>query len=260
MALTEKQKTARNFKAFYEGILPYLNGGGMGMKLLWENPNPTSAFAAQNVALGSSDYDMCVITFRRNKSVDEYTTLLYVKDVKHMESFSIPIASGVNTCYREVSNYDSSTLAFGNGYKGTGTGASVQDNDVMIPYRIYGIKVYNRDVPGKTTLLWSNPDPSSAFAAQNIELANSDYDQLHIVGIRSLSNPFTIDGYVEKGKDGNLSVTQATSGGVKCESRYFTRTNDTKYAVDTGIVASGSTAATSDTSVAIPLYIYGIKF
>lgn len=101
------------------------------IKLLWTNPNPTKAFAAQTVSVnGLSSYDEYEVVYKfystlamlnTHKSKVGYGTLLYIHD------------SG-NTYRRNVT-------ASGNNLTISDVAGSRDDNAYVIPYQIYGIKL-----------------------------------------------------------------------------------------------------------------------
>lgn len=103
--------------------------------------------------------------------------------------------------------------------------------------------------------LWENPSPSSAFSAQTITLASSDYDFLCIL-YRSddIYNSTTIP----KGHSATLNDSFAISSNLIARVRYLNRSSDTAYAVtDCTRVSYGSSTTQNDT--AIPIAIYGFK-
>lgn len=101
------------------------------INLLWTNPNPTSAFAAQTVTVnGLSAYDEYEVLYKfhstlamlnAHKSKVGYGILLYIHD------------SG-NTYRRNVT-------ASGNNLTISDVAGSRDDNAYVVPYQIYGIKL-----------------------------------------------------------------------------------------------------------------------
>lgn len=123
-----------------------LNGAGHRddvndrIKLLWENPNPTSSFAAQTLELDLSDFAAVYITFIISEAYQRCSTHMVPKNES---SYPQRIASvyGSTQCYRDVTVTNTSiTFTTGSYLKfsdsnevTTGTGAGYG-----IPYRIYG--------------------------------------------------------------------------------------------------------------------------
>lgn len=172
MALTSDQITAQNFADFYQMILPYLNGGGFQMKKLWENTDPTQTFAAQDVALSSSDYDLLQIEYIQNTNNGTHKSIIISKGCDaHLDS------SAGYCLYRTMTYTDATHYAVANGKVTTTYGSQdTNNNNVCIPYVIYGIKLYAYDniscvmmsstwEAGETTVEFTDPiiDGDSIF-------------------------------------------------------------------------------------------------
>lgn len=261
MALTPDQIMALNLHDYHQMILPYLNGGGMGMKLLWENSDPTQAMASgAEINLSSNDYDLLILIPKQHKDTsDALPAVIAPKGFGFRITQTNASSSGASAFYRLVSYITDVKYTVGDCSAATGTSASAVSNNQLIPYRIYGIKIYNRDVPGKTTLLWSNPDPSSAFAAQRITLASSNYDLLCIIisqNVITTQNPHrrSISNIVQKGQGTETEIIIYYQGSVLVRSRAF------DYVDDTHLDVSDNTQnGTTNNSDNIPLAVYGIK-
>jgi len=101
---------------------------------LWENPSPTSAFAAQNITLASGDYDFLAI-------ITNYCMYWFEKGQNCRMSVSqTSSSSSVTVVFRNVT-YDSDvSLSIAAGYvQSSGSSRSV-DNSILVPTAIYGIK------------------------------------------------------------------------------------------------------------------------
>lgn len=110
------------------------SSGGIEMTLLWTNPNPTSTFAAQTVALDLSDYDAVGINLKWHKGVENFIPMMILpKGAERWQLFQA--ATDVNRTGGRFATFVSSGIAFTNAtYNGSST------NDYAIPYKIYGIK------------------------------------------------------------------------------------------------------------------------
>ena len=159
MALTADQITAQNFADFYNKIKPYLNGGGVGLKLLWENSDPTSEFVSGSVQMSSNDYDLPIVLSRYSKN----------------QSYLVPANIG-NNGYINFSDYSSEAKSVYRTYSingltatfGTANYNGTNNNAYMIPYRIYGIKVYNRaDISVDRPLIDINNDGKFTALVRN---------------------------------------------------------------------------------------------
>lgn len=103
-------------------------------KLLWTNPNPNSAFAAQNITLSSSDYDILEIYYYDWVDTNSYKDLMCQKTVKgHSTKLQMQLTHNdksyagnrrvlyvddttlqINTNYRLIDNSAFNTTAFNN--------------------------------------------------------------------------------------------------------------------------------------------------
>ena len=109
-------------------------------------------------------------------------------------------------------------------------------------------------------ILWTNPNPTSAFAAQNIVLSSSDYDMYEIV-YEGYINGLTYynSGKLPKGKGTALmAVGGDTSYGPYVYNRVINYINDTTLAADVCKQSYGSTSVTLNT-LNIPIYVIGYK-
>lgn len=106
------------------------------------------------------------------------------------------------------------------------------------------------------TLLWENPDPTSAFAAQNIELSSGDYDFLLFVVRATSGANRQVSEIISKGSGIIMSYTVDRN----VRSRLAEYTNDTKYAVADAISSTiGGPTSETNNLACIPYKIYGIK-
>ena len=105
-------------------------------------------------------------------------------------------------------------------------------------------------------LLWENPDPTSAFAAQNITLASSDYDYLLMIANVDVNNPNQLSAIVSKGYGTYISLADINASGAINKYRGLYYVNDTTYSAANGYTGNSST---TNNSIIIPKAIYGIK-
>lgn len=118
----------------------YVNG--LNGKILWTNPNPTSAFASQTVTLSSDDYDIYEIVY-----VSETTGTLnrLLKTVKSLKGYDTileitnPLGSTSPIRARNVTYVTDTSLTFSDGYA-KNTYPLLTDNNKCIPLYIIGYK------------------------------------------------------------------------------------------------------------------------
>ena len=123
------------FKETLSNILSYLLKVER-RTLLWENPNPDSAFSAQNINIDLSDYDEVEVVAKHWSNNETIASAR----CKTTELGSILVPNGGNThmAFRDWQGYaDRIYMAQGRDFYGT----SMSYSDYAgIPLRIYGIK------------------------------------------------------------------------------------------------------------------------
>lgn len=118
-------------------------------------------------------------------------------------------------------------------------------------------EVFNRE---KGTILWTNPNPSVDFTAQNITLSSSDYDMYEVIFVPSLGTTQEQNaGRVKKGTGTRMSSAYTASDGVGCRMRTIDYVNDTTLTINDGYETKGTSPQSISNGVCIPLYIIGHK-
>lgn len=114
----------------------YLNG-----TILWTNPDPTSAFAGQEITLNSSDYDVYEIVYTAARSSDNrnYTSGKIRKGIRYNALFVATVQATPSMVARGMTDITATTMTFGNGYAGTVSSMS-SSNDVAVPLYVIGYK------------------------------------------------------------------------------------------------------------------------
>ena len=118
-----------------------MNLGGMSMKLLWENANPTSSFTAQTISLDLSEYTHLIIKVKLLDAGERAFSFTLVKK----DGSKTPLVyanggnAGVQLRYRNATAVDTG-VNFTNAYYASGATAESVNNGVAIPIEIYGIK------------------------------------------------------------------------------------------------------------------------
>ena len=116
--------------------------GGISKKLAWENASPTSAFARQQIKMDMTDGDFLMVELRYAKTTDE-TVICFGKpdtqflltatawasyaNIGYMSRLMVPIDGG----FQVESAYTHNMAS---------TSAGSQNNDYLIPVKIYVIK------------------------------------------------------------------------------------------------------------------------
>lgn len=163
------------------------------MTLLWENPNPTSSFAAQTISLDLSNYDMVLIESRFHTSsyydANFSRKIIEVGKRDTLEVLQTPNASSVAyTMYNATRHVitSNSDVYFSDGkYKNVtvSNAAFTSDNSYCIPQKIYGISRYNyfEEKKKKPDLIYSGSPAANSTNNLITGKKFSDYDMLYVV-------------------------------------------------------------------------------
>lgn len=104
--------------------------------ILWENPNPTTDFAAQDITLSSSDYDCYEVIYKQNTNTNRA-----LNTGKIVKGYGAVLNEALSSSRYRAINYNSETsLNIGEGTSVTPYGNTVPDNYQCIPLYIIGYK------------------------------------------------------------------------------------------------------------------------
>ena len=110
------------------------------MQKLWENANPTSAFAGQRVSVSITDYDLIMVCAKWFYSATTIKSIIIPTGDNLEIEFAIPRTDGALVA-RRYATAGNNSITFSDGVSATGNTASTTNNDVCIPVKIYGIKL-----------------------------------------------------------------------------------------------------------------------
>ena len=252
--------------------------GSAGMKLLWENPNPTAEFAAQTITVeGLSDYDRYEVEFLFHN-----TTTMSNSHGAIVGNGMILALNDANSIYRRnlTVGDNSEELTFSEAVQtGASSGTPVTNNAYIIPIAIYGDTIAPPNVDYTLTeektiqeLLWTNPSPTAEFAAQTVSLDLSEYDAVMIYS-RINKNPYAssntsaTDGssmyatYLKIGTGTYINLEHSLWNGT-ANPGFATRN---AWATTTGVGFAGGywhsegASGGASNNYVIPVEIYGIK-
>lgn len=125
------------------------------LTLLWENPNPTSSFAAQTISLDLSQYDVILFDIKadtNNSYGYQYSKSRNIGFINetialHTLNYIVPNGLSGQNVYTRTRNATISTsgITFGAGYtkKVSDSDVATVDNTTCIPLKIYGISKNN---------------------------------------------------------------------------------------------------------------------
>ena len=116
--------------------------GGTSMELIWENASPTSAFLKQTLSKDVCDTDgythILIVPLWYTGILQVIPAVLLRRNTKGASTFSRQDVSS-----RDYWFYSEEGVGFSNGYLTPFSGGLAENNDVHIPFRIYGIKGVN---------------------------------------------------------------------------------------------------------------------
>lgn len=218
--LTSEQAAGNDYYITDE---PYVNGQASAdvFTKLWENPNPATAFAAQNITLASDDYDFLLIVYRHSTGFNGYKSVIEPKNVSTMWlDVSDNSGNGSISIVRTATKNSDTSYAFASAYYSIGTSASTEDNTFIIPQVIYGIKksisfdftavIANVSTDAAKCMLPDNSSVEDHIAASyEITVPTTGYTQ-QTVTIGGVSKTLQVL-EISTDKDGN-SMSQFTSG------------------------------------------------
>lgn len=253
-------------------------GGGGGAKqtetVLWTNSAPTSNFAAQTVTLSDSigNYKYVKIVYSITNTTSGQTDIedvIYpVDDFRRRTNVSgnwsiVEDFSSGGYQWTRTSGYVSDTsISMGNCYRWNTSSSGTMQNQAIIPLEILGLN--ELDHGGMIVdALWTNPSPTTAFAAQTVSLDLSNYDAVLIDGVYGSNyaphsgQPRANTFYIEKGQSYDACYGWVLSGNL-----WVTYRNTAVNA--NGVVFGGgyyynNTTRTAQDSTAVPMAIYGVK-
>ena len=114
------------------------------------------------------------------------------------------------------------------------------------------------DVP-HYTLLWTNPNPTSAFAAQTISLDLSKYDAVEVVARQYTGDQVVFSSKAEVGKSGKLFCYGYHDARELDARKYEVSTTGVSFQIGYSTMISDS-SGTATGGNCVPYKIYGIKF
>ena len=112
---------------------------GLKKELLWSNSNTSAPFNDQLIYINASKYSTLIIVMRQDITHDFYYNF-YVNTDKNIRI----VLSGINYNDFKIMSRDvsvaSNNLNISGGYKASTYGTYTETDDVLIPYKIYGVK------------------------------------------------------------------------------------------------------------------------
>ena len=123
-----------------------------GWTLVWENPSPTSAFAAQTVELDLTNYSWAMLEIISGTGSNNYTAQYFSIPIEETKRLAVIKMNILNSSFhtsattttpnllgRMIDNYDKTGISFKRGvYKAANnTNANTKSNNYCYPTRIW---------------------------------------------------------------------------------------------------------------------------
>lgn len=112
------------------------------IRKLWQNPDATQAYGTADINLSSSDYDLLFCLFKRAKNT---TTIVSAVTSRGMSIYAnaVETTSGTSvTVYQRALTYvDDTKYNVSAAISQTSGSSRATNNDLLIPYKIYGVKI-----------------------------------------------------------------------------------------------------------------------
>lgn len=108
-------------------------------KLLWSNADTSDPFNDQLIDINASEYSTLIIVMRQDTAHDFFYNFYISTNHGIRNVLSSTSYTDFKIISRDVSVY-SDNLNFSTGYKASTYGTYTETNDVLIPYKIYGVK------------------------------------------------------------------------------------------------------------------------
>lgn len=111
-----------------------------GMDLLWENPDPTTSFAEQDITLASGDYEYYEVFYFYDATAPKMQSVKSCRGYGVLLSSALANNNGTANNYRIVSYVSDTVLTVGTGYFGS-AGTMSNNNNKCVPVKIVGYKL-----------------------------------------------------------------------------------------------------------------------
>ena len=203
------------------------------MTKLWENPDPTSTFASQNITLSSDDYDMLLLVYNISTSNYAQKSCICEKGKNIILDLASHSSNGATSCRRDITFISATVLAVGANYRSVGASTSTTENQMVIPVTVYGIKtkqttqmdVLVTDVSTSASKCMMSDGVTSVEDAIEEISKHSPDTRIEITSYNTSSNRYTFnsDGYVlvRSGKVADNNTQFNVSTGFTILSRCY---------------------------------------
>ena len=162
--------------------------------LLWTNSNPTARFDAQTISLNLTDYAGVIVEFYAEDDKQTLAARSYLKkdDIINGSNFGTGHTDATSTAASRNYTINNDGVTFSSGYF-----SNSATTEVLIPYKIYGVKSYVVE-PAVGDLLWHNNTSAVELDYTEIDGDYSKYSKILVKGRYSTTNDFPLESVVFK--------------------------------------------------------------
>lgn len=116
--------------------------GLLTMKKLWENPNPSASFIPTQISVEQTDCDLLLYLYYESSTNSRILSVVApVGQATKVCCVGWTSGSKMLTTSRNTSYVDSTHISIGNAYYNVTTSDVGTNNDYLVPYQIFGIKI-----------------------------------------------------------------------------------------------------------------------
>lgn len=143
--LVFKPMITENLSATYEDFIEYGHYSQFG-ELLWSNASNTSAFTQQTINVNTEDYSKLLFVFKEDKDNLHCISTVALKGIQTIIQGCKYQGSNMYPYMRLVTFPSINQIKYSYGYKSTSTNFAITtDDNILIPYQIYGIRQENEN-------------------------------------------------------------------------------------------------------------------
>lgn len=108
------------------------------LDLLWTNASPTSAFAAQAININLENYHVVIIEVIEDGNTAPDTSLFFF--ILKTANKIVLTDTTDNARWRVINSISDNSISFNVAITSTASSGVVTNNNILIPYKIYGVK------------------------------------------------------------------------------------------------------------------------
>jgi len=254
---------------------------GNEWELIWENPSPTSSFAAQIISLNLAKYGWVKVEARLATAENDFAITMDIP-VGTQDNYQQEVLQMVNRMTTDIAAGE--MYAYSRGLWATESGVTFLDctrrrlnttsdaanstqNARVVPLRIWG-KATSATAGGDASFrdagfgfrkLWENPAPTSSYAAATVPLDLSEYDAIY-TDLGYTSGIVYAGGLVMIGGTRTFRYPAVSGSNLRCIQRSVTASTTGVSFSDAQYNTQGTSGATTGNTNLIPHFVIGVKF